>query len=634
MTTGSNPFDVFPVGVNYMPREHGCRLWSEWSEAHIERDFKQMNALGLNTVRTFLFWEDFQPLPEVISSEALSKFDAMLRIAHKYGLKLVPTFFTGHMSGENFDVPWRQGRDPYGDPFMLRAQVTFVRCFAKRYRGHETILGWDLANEQDSLAEPSSASAAWLWTHALYRELKAFDPAHPVTIGTHVSSLERDKLRFDLLTLDYCCTHPYPMYSTLIVDPLDSIRSTLYPGFTLKLTQCLGDRAVMLEEFGASTEMTSEELSARYYRSVLYSSLANNAIGALAWCFADYTTAEKPYKTATHEFGFGLVKTNGEPKKHAGVLTQFAKDVARIGYNDLIPEARKAAIVIPAYFYGADDVLLPAHSQVAYVRSLLSAFVLAKQANINVDFIRPDAIPDERSFASFPYDLLVLPSISVKGYLTARHAELLEAYVARGGALYCSYNGVAFPKLAELFGFEIESRAVPSPEVCLTAADASEPEIPDLTYQATPSKNLIVRECEHGGHALFYDQDENPAVIHNRHGKGVTLFVTYPIEYYLSFMRGASSDNCSYTLYETAGEALQRNIAYNAPFVESQLFNGPEERYVVFINHSNAHQAFSFELHPRPDTIERVAPTSAASTPYKGEGTINLEPNGYAIFKA
>ncbi len=69
----SNPFDVFPVGVNYMPREHGCRLWSEWSEAHVDRDFKQMNALGLNAVRTFLFWADFQPLPDVISREAISK---------------------------------------------------------------------------------------------------------------------------------------------------------------------------------------------------------------------------------------------------------------------------------------------------------------------------------------------------------------------------------------------------------------------------------------------------------------------------------------------------------------------------------------------------------------------------------
>ncbi len=80
-STLPSPFADFIVGVNYMPREHGCQMWSGWSEAHIKRDFKQIHELGLNTVRTFLFWHAFQPLPDAISLEAVAKFDKLLEIA-------------------------------------------------------------------------------------------------------------------------------------------------------------------------------------------------------------------------------------------------------------------------------------------------------------------------------------------------------------------------------------------------------------------------------------------------------------------------------------------------------------------------------------------------------------------------
>ncbi len=74
MMTGNtypNPFNHFIVGVNYMPREHGCQMWSDWSEVDIERDFRAIKELNLNTVRTFLFWNDFQPAPDVVSLDAV-----------------------------------------------------------------------------------------------------------------------------------------------------------------------------------------------------------------------------------------------------------------------------------------------------------------------------------------------------------------------------------------------------------------------------------------------------------------------------------------------------------------------------------------------------------------------------------
>jgi beta-galactosidase len=616
----ANPFTSFVIGINYMPRESACEMWEDWSESSIERDFKQMKELGLNTVRTFIFWNDFQPQPDSISLPAIEKFDKMLQIAQKYGLKLMPTFFTGHMSGEHYDVPWHCDRDIWEDPFMLKAQATLVRYFADRYADCDAVLCWDLANEHDTFAQPRSAYSGWLWTHLLYREMKSFDPTHPITVGTHITSLLKDKLRFDMIAADFLCTHPYPIYTPFIIDPLDTIRSTLFPAFSSKLAQCLGKRRVMLQEFGTSTEMTSEDMSARFYQSVLYSSLINESIGALAWCWADYTVppGRKPYTTTPHEFEFGITDYEGRPKKHAFVLKKFAEVVDLIEYVALTPEKPKAAIVVPHFYYEERDVFLPAYSAEAQVRSLFSAFILAKQANFDVDFIKPDD--------PFIYDLLIFPSVPIKGYLTALQWKKVEQYVADGGNIYCSYNGVAFPGLNELFGIEAITQLSP-PEMLTLHLDQTNV---TLSYSTVSSKVMLA--AEYGGESLARDQDNNPAIIRNKYGEGTTLFVAYPIEYYLSFMLNAAQTNDSYQLYKIAGQNIQSSIEYGNPFVESKLFYGKQEKYVVLVNHSNTPTTCSFKINVPHSPPQRISPRSNATGPEKPY-VVTLEPNGCVILR-
>lgn len=91
-------------------------MWKEWNAESIDAEFRQMAELSLNACRVFLLWEDFQPDPYRVSEEAMAKFDELVKISKAHGVGLIPTFFTGHMSGENWDVPWRSGRDPYEDP--------------------------------------------------------------------------------------------------------------------------------------------------------------------------------------------------------------------------------------------------------------------------------------------------------------------------------------------------------------------------------------------------------------------------------------------------------------------------------------------------------------------------------------
>lgn len=637
-----NPFNHFIVGVNYMPSEHGCQLWSDWINGdkyeqedyvkeRIHRDFKQIKNLGLNTVRTFLFWKDFQPEPNSVSERAFHKFKEMVELAQDCDLKLIPTFFTGHMSGENFDVPWREGRDIYDDAFMLKSQVELVRRFAEEYGDNKTIISWDLANEQDTFMEPKNAYSGWLWTHLLYRELKRGDHEHPtpVTVGTHISSLESDKMRLDMVEADYLCTHPYPMYTPMIIDPLDTIRSTLLPAFTSKLTQCLGCRRVMLQEFGTSTEMTSQELSARFYQSVLYSSLINETIGAIAWCFADYVIKErKPYVTSTHEFEFGIVDKHGKIKQQGEALREFANNTRDIHYINLETKKAQAAIIVPDLYYGSSDIFLPDHSTPVYVRSLFSAFILAKQANLDIDFIKPDD-----PFNPSEYKLLIIPTVPIKGYLDTQHWEKICRYVKRGGNLYFSYNGAAFPALDDLFGFEIKTQQALAKMENIHLEGHLEGQNRRLEYRATQSKKLCVK-CDEDL-VLARDQRGDAGFICHTDGKGAgtTFFVTYPIEYYLSFMpKGAQSD--SYVLYKIAAKSIQRPIEYDSKLVESRLFRDKAgQKYLLFVNHDSNPADFEFNLTGDTDArFHQFAPEDPKKQ-YLDGSKLLIPSNSYVILR-
>ena len=80
--------------------------WKDFDRSEVESEFAEIAALKLHVVRIFLFWEDFQPSPEKINDQALSDLGVVLNVAQTLGLQVMPTFFTGHMSGANWWPKW------------------------------------------------------------------------------------------------------------------------------------------------------------------------------------------------------------------------------------------------------------------------------------------------------------------------------------------------------------------------------------------------------------------------------------------------------------------------------------------------------------------------------------------------
>ena len=52
----------FLIGCNYWSSEAGVSMWHEWSIEAVEKDFAALKDAGMNTVRLFPLWSDFQPV--------------------------------------------------------------------------------------------------------------------------------------------------------------------------------------------------------------------------------------------------------------------------------------------------------------------------------------------------------------------------------------------------------------------------------------------------------------------------------------------------------------------------------------------------------------------------------------------
>ncbi|HOC26351.1 MAG TPA: hypothetical protein PKJ13_13635, partial [bacterium] len=96
----------FLLGVNYWPRRKAMYWWSDFDAGEVREEFALIREIGLEVVRLFLTWEDWQPVPDVVDPGALNHFEEVCEIAAGLGLRLNVTFFTGHMSGPSWTPSW------------------------------------------------------------------------------------------------------------------------------------------------------------------------------------------------------------------------------------------------------------------------------------------------------------------------------------------------------------------------------------------------------------------------------------------------------------------------------------------------------------------------------------------------
>jgi endo-1,4-beta-mannosidase len=365
--------EPFLLGVNYWPRKKAMFMWERFDAGEVRDEFAMIRGLGLTHVRLFLLWESFQPQPTTISASALTHLRTVADIAADLGLKLEPTFFTGHMSGPNWAPDWLISRAPrrsderwlvstrrfdpsphtifniYTEPFVLEAEKLQLRTVCSALRDHPAIWAWSLGNEPDLFCRPPTDAMGREWIHTMADIIREADPHHLVTIGFHTVSIDSNPgLRADHAAAhtDYSVMHGYSIYHPLARNPLDPD----FVPFTAGLTAALACCPVLYEEFGLCTReadqpsgfaemmlpfgkkhrqfFASDEDAAGYYARVLPRLHRMGCLGAFAWCFGDYDPIlwdKPPCDVVLHERFFGLFRANGHPKPAALAVQQFAR---------------------------------------------------------------------------------------------------------------------------------------------------------------------------------------------------------------------------------------------------------------------------------------------------------------------
>jgi endo-1,4-beta-mannosidase len=357
--------ESFRLGVNYWPARTAMGWWADFDPAEVVADFARIAASGLDSVRLFLLWEDFQPATDEVDRQMLERLVTVADLAGRAGLAIVPTLFTGHMSGVNWVPAWALGgsggddrfrvvshgkvtraglRNWYTDPVVAEAQALFAAEAAAALAGHEALLAWDLGNENSNCVVPPSRSSALDWLERITTAIRAVDEAAPITVGLHMEDLEQDRKlgpREVSESCDLLSIHGYPIYADWAEGPTDE---QLLP-FLAHITGWLGQGCdVLFSEFGlptyrsgdrtaeqalrrSSSPLVEEQAAAAYTERALVALRAAGCAGAMLWCYTDYDAAvweKPPLDLAVHERSFGLWRADGSAKPSVAAIAAFA----------------------------------------------------------------------------------------------------------------------------------------------------------------------------------------------------------------------------------------------------------------------------------------------------------------------
>jgi len=229
-----------PWGFNYDHDAAGRLLEDYWETEWpaIEGDFREMRALGANTVRVHLQFGRFMRGPAEPDRRALAQFARLLRLAERERLYLD---VTGLGCYHKADVPaWYDRLDEAG---RWAAQERFWTAVAGACRGSSAVFCHDLMNEPvvpggrrepgDWLGPPFAGKhfvqvitldqadrprpqIARAWTRRLAAAVRAADPGRLVTVGLVDWSLDRPGLTSGFVPaevapeLDFLAVHHYP----------------------------------------------------------------------------------------------------------------------------------------------------------------------------------------------------------------------------------------------------------------------------------------------------------------------------------------------------------------------------------------------------------------------------------------
>jgi hypothetical protein len=594
---------VVVLGANYFPARAGCRLWLDWDLPEMALDFAAMAAAGLNTVRLFLIWRDFEPVEGGIDGTCVDRLARTVAAAERAGLACVVSLFTIWMNGERLDLPWRAGRSLWRDPAMLARQAALAGRVAAALARHRNVLGFDLGDEISNVAPDEAAMLTRAevtgWYRTLADAIRRSSPGALVFQANDASGIFGGSAFAvdNAAPLDLVATHAFPTWAPGAIESTLSFKGTNLVPFAVSYAAGYG--VPLVDELGSYG--VDESTATAYLGAAAASAIANGAAGVVVWCWKDIVSTAAPYDARPGERAAGLCRSDGAAKPR---LARFSAVAEAAGSLAVDREPARVAIYLPDRVRG---------SGVSYLDSgggplpVFFAYLLLKRAHLDARIVAGDAV------TAPGFELVICPSA---GHLTLRDLERVEAVAERGATVYLSTRDHlhAFPGPA-LTGAELVDYRLDDAGKAWFAWDGQRW---PLDWSGTGGRAPTMRATT--GKVLAAFADGSPAVVANQVGAGQVLFSAVPFERQLDGAGRLASARWE-SFYERIAETAGVGPAIRCAEPDVEVVPGRALRHAVLVNHRGDPVHTHLELADRriPVALEphgwRIVDLTADGTP-------------------
>jgi endo-1,4-beta-mannosidase len=622
------------LGANFWSRAGGPLMWSRYDAAVVRDELTVLSEHGLTMTRSFLYWPDVMPAPHQLDQDQLAALGDFLDLHAELGLTTIPTFLVGHMSGENWDPSWRQGRNLYSDTWMVAQQAWYIRALVQRWSEHPAVAGWLISNEMPIYGLDAPTDVVTSWAELMVQAVRAGGGTQPVSLGDGAWGIEvtgRDNgfsVRELGALVDFVGPHVYKMET-------DVVRQHLKSAFICELA-AVGGRPVVLEEFGLSSDFASATNSGHYYRQQLHLSLLGGSTGWIAWNNTDYDplVEQDPYRHHPFEMHFGITTADGTPKPPLLELQKFGRvlDAIEVTACERLPA--QSALVVSSYLESGYP-LADEQDRTLVFGALEQAHIAAREADLPLGFVREsDGIVEG-------YKLYLVPSTKqLTGPSWLRLGELAE----QGATVYVSYcagesdfqRGPWWTATEDLFGVRNQ--------LMYGLVDAIEDDVARLTFEhdfgsiktgetlafrvgGGPNARAFLPVKVTDGQVMARDAYGRPAIVMRPRGAGAMVLSTYPLEHFAASC-GRVNPEQTWRLYAALADlaGVEQQVSVDTPDVlVDGLVHRDGRRFVWLVSESDG----PLRVHPRLPAGGRLVPLGGGATVEE----VELAPYGVTVLQ-